>query len=106
MIAQVDQPWLPTGADKTRQQLNNEPGSLVSMLIEVQPDGSQLLLKGDDRVYQEMIKRLEACEAEEIIIGNQRATYEGTMMKVQEMSFSMWKMVHTRHCLLRKYTTI
>ena len=47
------------------------------MLIEVQPDGSQLLLKVDDRVYQEMIKRLEACEAEEIIIGNQRATYEG-----------------------------
>jgi len=29
-------------------------------------------------VNQEMIKRLEACEAEEIIIGNQRATYEGT----------------------------
>ena len=29
-------------------------------------------------MYQEMIKRLEGCEAEEIIIGNQRATYEGT----------------------------
>ena len=36
------------------------------------------MLKGDDRVYQEMIKRLEAFEAEEVIIGNQRATYEGT----------------------------
>ena len=48
------------------------------MLIEVQPNGSQLLLKGDDTVYQEMNKRLEACEAEEIIIGNQRAIYEGT----------------------------
>ena len=77
MIAQVDRPWLPTGAEVPRQQINHEPGSLVSMLIEVQPDGSQLLLKGDDRVYQEMIKRLEACEAEEIIIRNQRATYEG-----------------------------
>ena len=29
-------------------------------------------------MYQEMIKRLEACEAEEIIIGNQRAIHEGT----------------------------
>ena len=48
------------------------------MLIEVQPDRSQFLLMLDDRVYQEMIKRPEACEAEEIIIGNQRATYEGT----------------------------
>jgi len=56
----------------------------------VQPDGShQLLLKGDDRVYQEMIKRLEACEAKEIIIGNQRATYEALMM-VQEMPYSMY----------------
>jgi len=101
----VDQPQLPTGAEVPRQQVNNEPGSLVSMMIEVQPDGSQLLLKGDDRVYQEMIKRLEACEAEEIIIGNQRATYEA-LMKVQGMSFSIWKMVHSRHCILRKYTTI
>ena len=74
----MDRPWLPTGAEVARQQANNEPGSLVSMLIKVQPDGSQLLLKGNDRGYQEMIKRLEACEAEEIIIGNQRATYEGT----------------------------
>ena len=78
MIAKVDQPQLPTCADVLRQQDIGGPGSLVSMLIEVQPDGSQLLLKGDDRVYQEMIKRHEACEAEEIIIGNQRATYEGT----------------------------
>jgi len=48
------------------------------MLIEVQQDGSKKLLKGDDIVYQEMIKSLEACEAEEIIIGYQRAKYEGT----------------------------
>ena len=75
MIAQVDRPQLPTGVEVPRQQVNNEPGSLVSMLIEVQPDGTQLLLKGNDRVYQEMIKRHEACEAEGIIIGNQRARH-------------------------------
>ena len=73
------------------------------MLIEVQPDGSQLLLKGDDRVHQEMIRRLEACEAEEIIIGNQRATYEGTDEGTGDVILHM---VHTRHCLLRKYTAI
>ena len=78
MIAKVDQPGLPTGAEVPRQQDIGGPGSLISMLIEVQPDGSQLLLKGDDTLYQEMIKRLEACEAEENIIGNQKATYEGT----------------------------
>jgi len=78
MIAQVDQSWLYTGAEVPRQQDIGGPGSLVSMLIEVQPDGSQLLLKGDDTEYQSMIKRLEACEADEIIIVNQRATYEGT----------------------------
>ena len=78
MIAQVYQPRLPTGAEVLRQQVNNESGSLVSMLNEVQPYGPQLLLKGDDTVYQEMIKRLEACEAEDIIIGNQSATYKGT----------------------------
>ena len=75
------------------------------MLIEVQPDGSQLLLKGDDRVYQEMIKRHEACEAEEIIIGIRELLMKA-LMKVQGMPFSMWKKVHIRQCLLRKYKTI
>ena len=51
MIAQVGQSWHPTCAQVPRQQVNNEPRSLVSLLIEVQPDGSQLLLKGGDRVY-------------------------------------------------------
>jgi uncharacterized protein YlxW (UPF0749 family) len=60
------------------QQQDDEPGSLVSMLIEVQPDGSKKLLEGDDMKYQQMIDRLEACKAEDIIIGNQRVTYEGT----------------------------
>ena len=59
MIAQVDQLQLPTGAEVPRHQDIGEPGSLVSMLIEVQPDGSQTLLKGDDTLYQEMIKRLQ-----------------------------------------------
>jgi len=77
-ITQVDRPRLPSGAELQNQQLNDGPGSLVSMLIEVQPDGSRKLMKGDDMMYQQMIKRLEACEAEEIIIGNQRASYEGT----------------------------
>jgi hypothetical protein len=39
MIAQVDRPWLPTGAEVPRQQDIGGPGSLVNMLIEVQPDG-------------------------------------------------------------------
>ena len=80
-----------------------ETQDLLVFHVEMQQDGSQLLLKGADRVYQEMIKRLEACEAEEIIIGNQRATYEGTD---EGTGYVIWKMVHTRHCLLRKYTTI
>ena len=41
MIAQVDQSQPSTGAEVPRQQVNNEPGSLVSMMIEVQPDGAQ-----------------------------------------------------------------
>jgi hypothetical protein len=77
-MVQVDQPRLPLGTEVQGQQEKDEPGSLVSMLIEVQPDGSRKILKGDDMMYQQMIKQLEACEAEEIIIGNQRATYEGT----------------------------
>jgi len=48
------------------------------MLIEVQPDGSRKLIKGDDMIYQQMIKRLEAYGAEEIIIGDQKASYDGT----------------------------
>ena len=65
------------------------------MLIEVQPDGSQLLLKVDDRVYQEMIKRLEACEAEEIIIGHQRATDEGTGDVILHMEDGSYKTLST-----------
>jgi len=52
-----------------------------------------------------MIKRLEAVKLKKLSLGI-RALLMKTQMKVQEMSFSIWKMVHTRHCLLRKYTTI
>ena len=55
-VVQVDQPRLPSGTELQGQQEKDEPGSLVSMLIEVQPDGSRKILKGDDMMYQQVIK--------------------------------------------------
>ena len=47
-VNQVDQSKLPSGDEVQTQQQNEGPGSLVSMLVEVQPDGSRKLLKGDE----------------------------------------------------------
>ena len=55
-VVQVDRPRLPSGTELQGQQEKDEPGSLVSMLIEVQPDGSRKILKGDDMMYQQVIK--------------------------------------------------
>jgi hypothetical protein len=78
-VANVNKPRLPTGTEEQKSsERANGAGSLVTMLFKRHDDGSRTLLKGDDSVYQAMIKKMEACEAEEIIIGDQRATYEGT----------------------------
>ena len=78
-------PRVPTCADVLRQHDIGGPGSLVSMLIEVQPDGSQLLLKGDDRVYQEMIKRLELVKLKRLSLGIRELLMKA-LNKVQGMS--------------------
>jgi len=56
------------------------------MLIEMKPDRSQLLLKGDDRVHQEMIKRLKLVKLKQLSLGIRELLMKA-LMKVQEMSY-------------------
>jgi len=76
------------------------------MLIEVQPDGSRKILKGDDMMYQQVIKQLEACEAEEIITEDQRVIYEGTEEGTGNVILYMEDGSYKTICLMKKSTPI
>ena len=106
MIAQVDCPWVSIGAEVPRQQDNSGPGSLVSKLIEVQHDGSQLCCwKEMTWCTKKWLRDLKLVKLKrlELVI---RATNEGTEEGIGDVILHMEDVSYKTLSILRKYTTI